>query len=232
MQGPSGCAAGQPKTCPVAVCVDCPSHRVGAFEEQVGGSSSQCRFVKASVAARAPLPPGWSDRYAFALVRRGVMVRTRGSDHRASVAIDCAGPGAFVALPRGARELGYAATDLLVCLYERDRLEETLARDPQLARDLNLGVYAALERVERLAEARGRPRAEDRVAGVLEAVADTFSPPDRRGELPAGLSQRDLARLASVRHESFCRALKKLEQNRTISRAGGRLRVEPRPTVD
>jgi CRP-like cAMP-binding protein len=142
------------------------------------------------------------------------------------VAIDCAGPGAILPFPSAALELGYAATDVLVCLYARDGLEHALASDPVTSREVYEGLAAALDRVERLAEARGQAKAEDRVARVISVVADTLSPPVRRDHLPAGLQQRDLARLAGVRHESFCRILGKLEKAGTIARHEGALRIE------
>lgn len=44
--------------------------------------------------------------------------------------------------------------------------------------------------------------------------------------LPSGLQQRDLARLAGVRHESFCRSLGKFERAGLVKRAPEGLRIE------
>ena len=207
-------------------CVDCPAVRASCFEAQLSDGTSPCRFVKGTIAGRGPVPVAWAERYAFALVRRGVIVRTRATAEGPSVAIDCAGPGAILPFPSRALEIGYAATDVLVCLYARDGLEHALASDPEMSRSVYEGFAAALDRVERLAEARGQSRAENRVACVIATVAETMSPPVRRDHLPAGLQQRDLARLAGVRHESFCRIIGKLERAGTIERHEGGLRIE------
>lgn len=207
-------------------CIDCPSVRTGCFEGQLSDGATPCRFVKGTIAARAQVPTNWAERYAFALVRRGVVIRTRATADGPSVAIDCAGPGAVLPFPVGAVEVGYAATDVLVCLYEREGLEHTLASDPVASREVYDGFVAALDRVERLAEARGQPKADERVARVISVVADTLSPPVRREQLPSGLQQRDLARLAGVRHESFCRILGKLERAGAIERRDGALHID------
>ncbi len=202
-----------------ANCVDCPAARVGCFEGAVGDGASPCRFVKATLSARAQIPVAWAERYAFALVRRGVLIRTRAGGSGPPVSVDCAGPGALVPWPTSARELGYAATDVLVCLYARDGVAEDTEREPSATRDTLDGFARALDRVERLAEARGQSSAEDRVARVLAVIADTLSPPVRRVRLPSALQQRDLARLAGVRHESFCRILGKLERAGVVQRS-------------
>lgn len=199
-------------------CIDCPATRGGCFGTAVGDGSTPCRFVKGTVHARAPIPTTWPERYALALVRRGVVVRTRAGRDGPSVAVDCVGPGAVLPLSEHAVEIGYAATEVLVCLYPRVGLVETLAREAETGRDIIFGLTASLERVERLAEARGQSTADERVARVLAVIADTLAPPHRRDRLPAGLQQRDLARLAGVRHESFCRALGRLERAGLIRR--------------
>lgn len=202
-----------------ANCVDCPAARVGCFEGAVSDGVSPCRFVKATLPARAQIPPSWAERYAFALVRRGVLIRTRAGGSGPPVSVDCAGPGALVPWPSRAGELGYAATDVLACLYLREGVDEDISREPQTTRDTIEGLACALDRVERLAEARGQASAEERVARVLAVIADTLSPPVRRVRLPSALQQRDLARLAGVRHESFCRILGKLERAGVVHRS-------------
>lgn len=201
-----------------AACIDCPAARVGCFQAVVSDGSTPCWFVKAALPARAQIPAAWAERYAFALVRRGVLVRTRASDRGLAVSIDCAGTGSLVPWPAHVGEIGYAATDVLVCLYPREGLAQALAREPETTREVLEGLTVALDRVERFAEARGQSTAEGRVASVLEVLADTLSPPVRRDRLPAALQQRDLARLAGVRHESFCRILGKLEREGLVRR--------------
>ena len=208
-----------------AACVDCPAARTGCFRSCVSDGASTCRFVKATVLARGTLPAAWAARYAFALVRRGVLVRTRAAAHGADVAIDCAGTGALVPWASDATQLGFAATEAMVCLFPREGLLEQLARDPDTARDILDGLGAALTRVERYAEARGQRSAEARVATTLAVLADTLSPPARRTRLPASFQQRDLASLAAVRHESVCRVLGKLEREGRVERSTDGLRV-------
>lgn len=209
-----------------AACLDCPAARVGCFEVAVGYGTSPCRFVKGTLSARAPIPVSWSDDYTLVLVRRGVVVRTRAPSDGPSVAIDCVGPGGVLPLAKQAVEIGYAATEVLVCLYPRVGLEETLVNEPRTALDLIFALTGALERVELLAEARGQGTADARVARVLAVLADKMMPPIRREKFPSGLQQRDLARLAGVRHESFCRALGKLERAGIVRRMSEGLQIE------
>ncbi len=218
--------SGDPKARFPVACLDCPAARVGCFDVAVGLGTSPCRFVKGALSARAPVPTSWADGYGLLLVRRGVVVRTRAPKNGPSVAIDCVGPGAVLPLTSDAVEIGYAATEVLVCLYPRGGLEETLAQEPATARDLIVALTGALERVELLAEARGQRSADTRVARVLSVLADKLAPPQRRDRLPAGLQQRDLARLAGVRHESFCRALGKLERAGIVRRLPEGLHIE------
>lgn len=202
-----------------AACIDCPAARVGCFRSCASDGVSPCRFVKGTVSARASVPRSWAPQYAFALVRRGALVRTRPATKGQDVAVDCAGAGSLVPWASDAPQIGFAATDLLVCLFPREGLLETLARDPSVASDVIAGLGAALERVERYAEARGRRSAEARVVATLAVLADTLSPPVRRRRLPASFQQRDLASLAGVRHESVCRVLAKLEREGRVIRS-------------
>lgn len=203
-----------------AGCVDCPAGRVGGFREVVADGSTPCGFARGQLAARAPIPLAWVDRYAFVLVRRGVLVRVRSDATGAAVATDCAGPGCFVSLPvdNRAGELGYAATELMVCLCPRETTERIIESDPASARDLVRGMSAAIDRMERIAQSRGQASAEARVAALLVTIAETLAPPRRRDRLPSGLQQRDLARLAGLRHESFCRVLGELEKRGLVRR--------------
>ncbi|MBX7196499.1 MAG: hypothetical protein K1X94_30880, partial [Sandaracinaceae bacterium] len=195
-----------------AACIDCPAARVGCFKSCVSDGVTACRFVKATISARASLPRTWAAQYAFALVRRGVLVRTRPATRGQDVAIDCAGTGSLVPWAPDAPQIGFAATELLVCLFPREGLIETLARDPSAANDVIEGLGAALNRVERYAEARGQRSAESRVVATLSVLADTLSPPVRRQRLPATFQQRDLAALADVRRASVLRLPGKLER--------------------
>lgn len=205
-----------------AACVDCPAGRVGSFEQIVAETAQMpCAFVKGQLAARAPLPLSWAERHAFVLVRRGVLVRHRADELGGAVATDCAGPGCFVSFPTelASADLGYAATELLVCLCPRDTAEHLVDSSPTATRDVVRGMSAAIDRIERFSHARAQSSATGRVAATLACVADTLAPPRRRATLPSGLQQRDLARLAGVRHESFCRALGELESRGLVKRS-------------
>ena len=193
---------------------------MGGFRQIVAEGSTPCGFARGELATHAPIPLGWAERYSFVIVRRGVLIRVRSDATGSSVATDCAGPGSFVALPADGRagELGYAATPLMVCLCQRETAERVIESDPESARDLVRGMTAAIDRMERIAHARGQATAEARVASLIVAIAETLAPPRRRERLPAALQQRDLAKLVGVRHESFCRALGELERRGLIRR--------------
>ncbi len=212
-----------------AGCPDCPGARLGRFEALIGADKPSCAFETVKVPARAFVPPGWAERHAFGLVRRGVLIRQR-AEGGSTVAVDAAGPGCVVPLEAGA-SADYAATDLLVCLMPRAVFERALA-DAAVGRDLIDMQASTLSRVERLAAARGAASVRERVVQLLCALADTLSPPRRRERLPAGLQQRDLARLVGVRHETFCRVLGELEREGAIERDPDGLRLLDRAVLE
>jgi len=202
-----------------AACPDCPGGRRGVLEVLVGRTKSTCRFETAVVDERAFAPASWNERYGFGLVRRGVLVRQRVDAEGFATAIDAAGPGCLFWIDRGGAELGYAATDLIVCLCPRASLDDALERHTEIGRDLLRLQREANLRVERLTEARGAPTVRARVARLLRVLSETLSPPRTRTRLPSGLQQRDMSKLLGVRHETFCRALKKLETAGAIQRS-------------
>lgn len=207
-----------------AACPDCPGARLGTFEEIVGATKRACAFETVTVEARAFVPPSWSERYAFGLVRRGVLIRQRVDTAGRAIAVDAAGPGCIFPIeerdPESAESApcDYAATDLIVCVLPRAAFEQALATTKNVGREMLAMQHAALRRVERLTQARGAATVRERVASLLCVLADTLSPPRRRERLPAGLQQRDLARLLGVRHETFCRVLGDLEREGAIRR--------------
>ena len=114
---------------------------------------------------------------------------------------------------------GYAATRLLVCLCPADVADrEVRAGHDGVATDLVRAQREALDRLERIADARGRATIESKVGALLTALADTLSPPKRRSRIPSGLQQRDMAVLLGIRHESVCRVLTNLEKRRVVRR--------------
>lgn len=208
-----------------AACPDCPAARLGVLEEIVGESKQACRFETVSVSARGVLPASWSERYAFGLVRRGVLIRERVDAQGRATAVDAAGSGCMFWTEEREASSGYAATDLIVCLCPSSTFSEVLDASTELGRDL-LGLQReAIHRVERLAQARGAPSVRARVATLLRVLSDTLSPPRTRDRLPSGLQQRDMSKLLGVRHETFCRALTQLEEAGAIQRSPDGLEI-------
>jgi CRP-like cAMP-binding protein len=215
-------------------CPDCPATRLSVFAPLV--LEDGCRFKCLAVPARNTMPGFWASDYRMALVRRGVFIRQRVDREGRTTSVDAAGPGCMFPLG-GATETttsmatGYAATDVLVCLCPPDALGRSLDRR-EVSDDLIHLQEAALERVERFAEARGRSSAEARIAAVLITLADTLSPPRTRDRIPADLQQRDIARLAGLRHETVCRLLGDLERRGAVRRCREGLRLEDRPALE
>lgn len=206
-----------------AACPDCPGARLGTLQEIVGATKHTCAFETVTVEARAYLPPGWGDRYAFGLVRRGVVVRQRADTSGRAIAVDAAGPGCLFAIEQPVHSsesvpCDYAATDVIACMLPRTVFEHALNTTERVSRELIMLQQDAMRRVERITQARGAATVRERVASLLCVLADTLSPPRRRERLPAGLQQRDLARLLGVRHETLCRVLGDLEKESIVRR--------------
>ncbi|MBW2462166.1 MAG: Crp/Fnr family transcriptional regulator [Deltaproteobacteria bacterium] len=206
-----------------AACPDCPGGRLGVLREIIGNTKHECSFETAQVAGRAFVPSTWVERHSFGLIRRGVLIRQRLDETGAAIAVDAAGPGCMFPIDpvrHGGESVAcdYAATDLIVCLCPARVVEEVLGESTTVGRDLLALQAAALDRVERLAQARGASTTRRRVASLLVALCDTLSPPRTRERLPPGLQQRDMAKLLGIRHESFCRALRELENDGAIAR--------------
>jgi hypothetical protein len=144
-----------------------------------------------------------------------------------AIAIDAVGPGGAVPMLESgdATSGGYAADDVLVCLVPRHALRGAVdAGSPAAPHVVALHV-AALERVERIADARGRATALGRVAALLCALADTLAPPRRLDAVPPALQQRDMALLLSMRHESVCRAVGILARRKWLERGPDGIRL-------
>jgi hypothetical protein len=122
---------------------------------------------RVSLEARAIIPARLFDGQAFALVRRGIVVRQRVDARQRVVSIDVAGTGAYLPLgdlasTRGSAATGYAASDVLLCLYAQPEPGACLARPTTL--DLLRLQQEAVARLERLADARSRSSVQRRVA--------------------------------------------------------------------
>ena len=209
---------------PPLKCPDCPAASRGVFEDLLPGDGDPCGMQRVTLEARAAFPPNLFEGQAFALVRRGIVVRQRADPQQRVVSIDVAGPGAYLPLGSlagspGSIATGYAASDALLCLYaqsEPDRSLDCLSQPTAL--ELVRLQQEAVARLERLADARSRSTVQRRVAALLCALADTLSPQHPHDTVPA-LSLRDLAGLIQVRHESLCRELGKLVKRGLIRRS-------------
>lgn len=217
-----------------SICPDCPVKPRGALGALVDVATSRCALPSLLVPARHALPPQWFGAYGLALVRRGIIVRQRVDAGGSAVAIDAVGPGGAAPLLDSAEKAsgGYAADDALVCLVPTPALWGALDAGAPAANYVVALHLAALERVERIADARGRATPTRRVAALLCTLADTLAPPRRLGTVPAALQQRDMAALLAMRHESVCRALGALERRRCLVREGDGIRLLDRARIE
>jgi CRP-like cAMP-binding protein len=189
-----------------------------------------CGFDSLAVEARSPLPASWLSRYSFAMVRRGYLIRQRTDHAGRTTAIDAVGPGCCFPLEHAfARQgespiSGYAVTRASVCLCDHETLERGLAEGGTTPVQVHKLDGEAIARMERLADARGRPGAASKVAALLCALADTLRPgANNNGEpqtVPGEFLQRDLANLLSIRHESVCRAMREFGKDALIAKDG------------
>lgn len=218
-----------------SACLECPAARQRAFSDLVGEGPGSCGFLRLTLEARAPIPARWYGTYRIGLIRRGVLIRQRVDSHGRVSAIDAAGPGCLVPLGETRGSVaggGYAATRVLACVCPTDVLERAVRAGDTTAPDLVRLQAEALERVERIADARGRATVDERVAALLGALSQTLVPSSGVVAIPAGLQQRDMAALLGVRHESVCRSLKKLESRGLIARDAEGIRVTDRPALE
>jgi CRP-like cAMP-binding protein len=217
-----------------APCPDCPGVRQDVFFPLIHGKGA-CAFQCVTLAARDPIPQRWAEMYDFALVRRGILIRQRIDAHGRVTSVDAAGPGCLVLLAPadGTRDAtGYAASDAMLCLCMNEVADAALGIEESCARDLVRMQRQAMERMERLADARGRPTADGRVAALLCALADWLAPMRRSDDVPSGLQQRDLAELVGVRHETVCRSLRTLEARGLITRMRDEIRIADRKALE
>jgi hypothetical protein len=170
----------------------------------LAGDTNYCSSKLACIAieARAELPPTLFGRYAFGIVRRGVIVRERLDTNGARIAVDAAGRGAYVPLGRARGYAGYAACRTLLCVYREPNLDSMNGRG-DLGMDLMTLASETLDRVERIADARGRSTARERVDALCSTLQECLGP-----HAFEQLLQRDLAALLGMRTETVCRVLR------------------------
>lgn len=219
---------------PGPLCPDCPAVLGGVLSTVVQEAAPGCLLDCVAVPARGLLPQRWAVVPALALVRRGILVRQRVDASGGATAIDAVGPGGLLPL-RDAGKRGaatYAASHALLCILSARDLADALGRSPVTARDVLALQSHALDRIERLADARGRKTAAARVAALLVALAETLTPRRRLDVVPADLQQRDLAALLGLRHESVCRELGKLERAGVVVREPEGVRIADRAKLE
>jgi CRP-like cAMP-binding protein len=183
--------------------------RRGLLPELLGEDGEPCALQSLSAEAGETIPPSWYERHAFGLVRRGVLIRQRIDEDGRRTAVDAATPGCLIPLrmAHGAcTSTGYAATRVVLCVYPKRELDPHHA--PQTTLDRLALIQEELDRLERIASARGRPSAHEQVWALLDALAD--SRPTERPRKPLRLRQKDIALLLNVRPETVCRALRRL----------------------
>jgi hypothetical protein len=150
---------------------------------------------------RMEVPHGVFGHYAFGIVRRGLIIRERIDAEGARTAVDVAGRGAYVPLDRAQGYAGYAASRTLLCVYREAALEEMSAQ-AECGMDLMKLARETLERVERIADARGRPSAAERIDALCEMLRECV------GAHAEDLLQRDFAALLGMRTETVCRIMR------------------------
>jgi len=182
-------------------------------------------FDSQAIEAREALPQSWWERYSFALVRRGYLIRERSDGAGRATAIDAVGPGCWFPLDSGARHehgpalSAHALSRTLLCLCDEAAVSDALRTGGASALKVHELDRQALARMERLADARGRASALAKVGALLCTLADTLRPNgDGGNRVPADFLQRDLAGLLSIRHESVCRVLRGMARSGLIER--------------
>lgn len=215
------------------MCPDCPAVRAGVLRGLVEHPSG-CALRCATLEPRQAFPESWRGAFGIALVRRGFVVRQRVDSLGRATALDALGPGSAmpVGSPTDEGATGYAASAAMVCLCPQSECDRALDGASGVARDILDAQSSMLERVERIADARGRPRAITRVARLLCTLSDTLCASRRLSLIPADLQQRDLAALLALRHESVCRALGSLEKKHIIHRDPQGVRILDRTALE
>lgn len=219
-------------------CPDCPGYREGMLESLIRQGGTSCAFRNTLLEGRNPIPVRWFQDHLIAFVRRGILVRQRSDANGRVTSVDIAGPGSLLALnePVSAASAsvpcGYAVGDAIVCLLSRDTFEHALESEHRVARDIVRLQQKAIERMTRIADARGRPTLESRVAALICALADTLSATPHRDRLPAELQLRDIGALLGIRHESVCRGLRVLTERDYVRRTRAGIRLIDRAALE
>jgi CRP-like cAMP-binding protein len=219
------------------LCPDCPMARVDVLASMIPPRAAVCAFRCLAVRARAPVPPRWFREFGMGIVRRGIIVRQRVDAHGRAIAVDIAGAGGLVPLAMAiggedANASGYAIGDVLLCACTTDVMRASMDAERQTPRDV-LHLHAqALDRMERLTDARGRMTVVERVAAMLLVLADHLTPLRPTEVVTADVQQTDLAALVSARQETVCRAMCALERRGLIARNVDGVRIVDRARLE
>src|SRR5512143_812677 len=166
-------------------CPDCPATHTQVFEELLPHPQQPCAFRVATVGERETLPHAWFGTYAFGLVRRGILVRQRIDGTGGATAVDVVGPGGAILLDGNEASVsGYAAAEAMVCLCPASVLAQAATNPTPATRDLLRLHTIALERMDRLANARNQATAVARVAALLTSLSEVLSPPRKLEVIP------------------------------------------------
>lgn len=154
-----------------------------------------------------------------------------------AVTVDVVGPGGLLPLAGLAQDQassrsGYAVGDLLLCVCPRAPMEQALEADAATARDLASLQTRTIERMDRMADARGRPTVVERVASLLCALADCLSPLPGRDIVSADLQHADYGALIAARPETVCRAFGDLERRGLVARSANGVHLLDRAALE
>lgn len=204
---------------PGRACPDCPARQAGVLEHLLPNRNHGCALRVATVGERETIPYTWFGRYALGLVRRGIVIRQRVDENGVATAVDVIGAGSALLLDdENGNVSGYAVTEAMLCLCPRGTVAEASCGAMPTPSDIIRLQAAALERMDRLADARNRSNARARVSAMLSTLADVLVRHHRLDVIPAQLQRRDFAALLALRHESVSRALADLERAGVVTR--------------
>jgi CRP-like cAMP-binding protein len=201
-------------------------------------SAQACRMESVALEPRERIPDTALARATFAIVWRGHLLRERVDARGRRTVVDAAGPGSSFPLPHGdsanpRTASGYALDRVLLCLGHEADVAQALGAGGATALDVHRLDAEAASRLERLAEARARSGSVAKVAALLCALADTLRPDRPGGSLvPAAFSQRDLAALLSLRHESVCRSIGSLVRAGCVRRDADGIHIVDRTRLE
>jgi CRP-like cAMP-binding protein len=231
--GSDGCATrGAARTC-----LGCPAEARGLLLDLVAAPAG-CAFESHAIEAREPVPAAYMERSGFAIVRRGYLIREHVDVHGGRTAIDVVGPGSCFVLDRAVHATGehrlaaYAVTRVLLCTCPEASISAAIERGGREAPELYALVREARLRGERLAAARARSSAGERVSALLCALADSLSSRCSEARIPAEFQYRDLSHLISLRHESVCRVMRGFTSQGLIARDADGIAIRDRARLE